>query len=40
MKSAKGGLWWGMLFTLLYWVSEICTASLILLGLDSACTFP
>jgi uncharacterized protein (TIRG00374 family) len=33
MKSAKGGLWWGMLFTLLYWLSEICTASLILLGL-------
>jgi uncharacterized protein (TIRG00374 family) len=24
---------WGMLFTLLYWVSEIVTASLILLGL-------
>jgi len=33
VKSAKGGLVWGMLFTLLYWVSEIVTASLILLGL-------
>ena len=33
VKSAKGGLLWGMLFTLLYWVSEIVTASLILLGL-------
>jgi uncharacterized protein (TIRG00374 family) len=33
VKSAKGGLLWGMLFTLLYWVSEIITASLILLGL-------
>jgi uncharacterized protein (TIRG00374 family) len=30
---AKGGLAWGMLFTLLYWVSEILTASLILVGL-------
>jgi hypothetical protein len=33
VKSAKGGLVWGMLFTLLYWVSEIGIASLILLGL-------
>jgi hypothetical protein len=33
VKSAKGGLLWGMLFTLLYWISEICTASLILVGL-------
>jgi uncharacterized protein (TIRG00374 family) len=33
VKSAKGGLLWGMLFTLLYWVSEIITASLILIGL-------
>jgi len=33
VHTAKGGLFWGMLFTLLYWVSEIVTASLILLGL-------
>jgi glycosyltransferase 2 family protein len=33
VHTAKGGLVWGMLFTLLYWVSEIVTASLILLGL-------
>jgi hypothetical protein len=33
VHTAKGGLLWGMLFTLLYWVSEIVTASLILLGL-------
>ena len=33
VKSAKGGLLWGMLFTLLYWLSEILTASLILVGL-------
>jgi uncharacterized protein (TIRG00374 family) len=33
VKSAKGGLLWGMMFTLLYWVSEIVTASLILVGL-------
>jgi hypothetical protein len=33
VRSAKGGLIWGMLFTLLYWVSEILTASLILVGL-------
>ena len=33
VKSAKGGLLWGMLFTLLYWISEIVTASLILVGL-------
>jgi glycosyltransferase 2 family protein len=33
VHTAKGGLLWGMLFTLLYWVSEIITASLILVGL-------
>ena len=33
VRSAKGGLVWGMVFTLLYWVSEIITASLILVGL-------
>jgi uncharacterized protein (TIRG00374 family) len=33
VKSAKGGLLWGMVFTLLYWTSEIVTASLILVGL-------
>jgi uncharacterized protein (TIRG00374 family) len=33
VKSAKGGLLWGMLFTLLYWLSEIITASFILVGL-------
>jgi len=33
IHTGKGGLCWGMLFTLLYWVSEIVTASLILLGL-------
>jgi uncharacterized protein (TIRG00374 family) len=33
MKSAKGGLLWGLLFSLLYWISEIIIASLILLGL-------
>jgi glycosyltransferase 2 family protein len=33
VHTAKGGLIWGMLFTLLYWVSEIVTASLILMGL-------
>jgi uncharacterized protein (TIRG00374 family) len=33
VHAAKGGLIWGMLFTLLYWVSEIVTASLILVGL-------
>lgn len=33
VKTAKSGLFWGMLFTLLYWVSECVTASLILLGL-------
>jgi len=33
VHTAKGGLVWGMLFTLLYWVSEIVTASLILVGL-------
>jgi uncharacterized protein (TIRG00374 family) len=33
VKSAKGGLLWGLLFTLLYWISEIFIASLILLGL-------
>jgi len=33
VRTAKGGLAWGMVFTLLYWVSEIVTASLILIGL-------
>jgi len=33
VHTAKGGLLWGMFFTLLYWVSEIVTASLILVGL-------
>ena len=33
VHTAKGGLAWGMVFTLLYWVSEIITASLILVGL-------
>jgi glycosyltransferase 2 family protein len=33
VHKAKGGLIWGMFFTLLYWVSEIVTASLILVGL-------
>ncbi|MDD5143449.1 flippase-like domain-containing protein [Methanoregula sp.] len=33
VHTAKGGLVWGMIFTLLYWVSEIITASLILVGL-------
>jgi len=33
VHTAKGGLFWGLLFTLLYWVSEIVTASLILIGL-------
>jgi uncharacterized protein (TIRG00374 family) len=33
VRTAKAGLFWGMLFTLLYWVSECVTASLILLGL-------
>jgi hypothetical protein len=33
VKSAKSGILWGTLFTLLYWLSEICTASLILMGL-------
>ena len=33
VHTAKSGLLWGMLFTLLYWVSEIITASLILVGL-------
>jgi len=33
VKSAKGGLLWGLLFTLFYWISEIAIASLILLGL-------
>lgn len=33
VHTAKRGLLWGMLFTLLYWVSEIVTASLILVGL-------
>jgi uncharacterized protein (TIRG00374 family) len=33
VHTAKGGLVWGGFFTLLYWVSEIITASLILIGL-------
>lgn len=33
VRTAKGGLVWGMFFTMLYWVSEIFTASLILVGL-------
>jgi uncharacterized protein (TIRG00374 family) len=33
VHTAKVGLCWGMLFTLLYWISEIVTASLILVGL-------
>lgn len=33
MQGAKGGLAWGLFFTMLYWVSECVTASLILLGL-------
>ena len=33
VHTAKGGLIWGGFFTLLYWVSEIVTASLILMGL-------
>jgi uncharacterized protein (TIRG00374 family) len=33
VRTAKAGLLFGMLFTLLYWVSEIITASLILVGL-------
>ncbi|HNX17837.1 MAG TPA: flippase-like domain-containing protein [Methanoregula sp.] len=33
VRTAKSGLLWGMFFTLLYWISEIVTASLILIGL-------
>ncbi|MFZ1896540.1 lysylphosphatidylglycerol synthase transmembrane domain-containing protein [Methanoregula sp.] len=33
VRTAKSGLAWGMVFTLLYWISEIVTASLILMGL-------
>jgi hypothetical protein len=33
VRTGKTGLLWGMLFTLLYWFSEIVTASLILIGL-------
>jgi len=33
VRTGKTGLAWGFLFTLLYWVSEIITASLILIGL-------
>jgi len=33
VRTGKTGLAWGFLFTLLYWVSEIVTASLILVGL-------
>jgi uncharacterized protein (TIRG00374 family) len=32
-RGAKGGLLWGLFFTMLYWVSECITASLILVGL-------
>jgi hypothetical protein len=33
VRSAKGGLVAGLFFTMLYWVSECVTASLILIGL-------
>jgi hypothetical protein len=33
VHTAKSGMAWGMLFTLLYWVAEIVTASFILVGL-------
>lgn len=33
VRSAKGGLAWGLFFTMLYWVSECVTASLILVGI-------
>jgi hypothetical protein len=33
VRSAKGGLLWGLFFSMLYWVSECVTASLILVGL-------
>ena len=33
IRYGKTGLLWGFIFTLLYWVSEIVTASLILVGL-------
>jgi uncharacterized protein (TIRG00374 family) len=33
LRTAKSGLAWGMLFSMLYWISEIVTASLILMGL-------
>jgi uncharacterized protein (TIRG00374 family) len=33
VRTAKSGLMWGLVFTVLYWVSEIITASLILVGL-------
>ncbi len=33
VRTGKTGLAWGFIFTLLYWVSEIVTASLILIGL-------
>jgi uncharacterized protein (TIRG00374 family) len=36
VHSAKGGLLWGLFFTLLYWVSECVTASLILVGLGQS----
>ena len=39
VKSAKGGILWGMLFTLLYWLSDILTASLILVGLGQSPLF-
>lgn len=33
VRTGKTGLLWGLLFTVLYWVSEIVTASFILVGL-------
>jgi uncharacterized protein (TIRG00374 family) len=33
VRSAKGGVLWGLFFTMLYWVTECVTASLILVGL-------
>jgi len=39
VHTAKSGLVLGMIFTLLYWVSEILTASLILMGLGQSPLF-
>ncbi len=33
VRSAKGGIFWGLFFTMLYWITECVTASLILIGL-------